>query len=107
MSRGSIATLMLFGTVILSACILAPVLYGSSRMQIGALGLICGVAALLLAYHRVRRFGIADALAVFAFCFVAYNALVPLQIAILGGKEQLQYLYPVSFGEETYLASAA
>jgi hypothetical protein len=68
-----------------------------------ALGVAAGVLGGLAASLRYRRYGAADPIFLFAVGFVAYNSLVPIQVA-LRDRSQALILANVStgFGRELY-----
>ena len=105
MSNNSIVPALTVLTVV-ACCVTAPLIYGSTITQIGALGAVSVMFSAFVAYRRFRNFGISDSLGIFAFLFAAYNGLIPLQVAILGEKDTIQYVYPIGFSEQTYLAAA-
>lgn len=101
----SVVPVVAMSTVV-ACCVTGPLIYGSTMTQIGALGAVSVIFSAFVAYRRFRNFGISDSLGIFASLFAAYNGLIPLQVAILGEKETIQYVYPIGFSEQTYLAAA-
>jgi hypothetical protein len=91
---------------LVATCVTVPLIYGSTITQIGVLGAVSVLFSAFVAYQRFRDFGISDSLGIFAFLFAAYNGLIPLQVAIFGEKDTIQYVYPIGFNEQTYLAAA-